>query len=315
MEYNLGWALRFSGKPAQATTRLRHVVELHAKHGTTADLEQCHLGLGLAALSLNDPLAAQRHITTAATLTAARGDDRLGKAALHEAQGELRGALGDVPGARTKFAEAIAIRIEALGADALGVAYTRVRFGAMLLRAGQPAEALVELRAALATREKSLPLDSPTIAETLELIGRAELAHGDLTAARASLERALQIRQAALPPTSLDIARSLRYLGELRLSAGEPTAAVDLLTRAVTSLTAGQAEPHELSATRFVLARALASAGQRDAAFKAARQARDAYQTAGEHWQRETAEIDAWLASNPDQPLRQVIPTSAGPAR
>jgi len=100
MEYNLGWALRFSGKPAQATTRLRHVVELHAKHGTTADLEQCHLGLGLAALSLNDPLAAQRHITTAATLTAARGDDRLGKAALHEAQGELRGALGDVPGAQ-----------------------------------------------------------------------------------------------------------------------------------------------------------------------------------------------------------------------
>ena len=79
---------------------------------------------------------------------------------------------------------------------------------------------------------------------------------GDVTAARTSLARALQIRQAALPPTSLEIARSLRWLGEAHLAAGATAEARELLTRAVASLSAGQAEAAELTATRDVLARA-----------------------------------------------------------
>ena len=304
MEYNLAWALRHDGKPAQAMARLQHVLELHAANNTEAGLEHCHFDLGFAALALHDLTLAQRHFDAAAAATSARGGDKLTGAYLHEAQGELRAARGELTAAHEEYARALAIRREALGPGHLDVAYTHQRFGAMLLHAGQPAEALDELRAALAIRERSMSSDNPAIAGTLELIGRAELAHGDLTAARASLERALQIRQAALPPASLDIARSLRHLGELRLAADEPAAAVDLLGRAVTSLTARQAEAHELSATRFILARALARAGQRDAAVQAARQARESYQKMGEHWRREAAEIDAWLASDPaDLPL------------
>ncbi|HEY0136571.1 MAG TPA: serine/threonine-protein kinase [Nannocystis sp.] len=297
IEYNLAWALRLNGKPAQATARLRHVLELHAANKTVAGLDQCHFDLGFAALALNDLTGAQHHF--AAVSRTARDGDKLAGSYLHEAQGDLHAARGDIISARQEYAASLAARIEILGADSLGVAHTHQRYGEMLLRAGQAPEALFELRAALAIHERSLSTDNPATAKTLELIGRAELAHGDLTAARTSLERALQIRQAALPPTSLDIARSLRHLGELRLAADEHAAAVDLLTRALTSLTAGQAEPHELSATRFVLARALASAGQRDAAVSAARQARDAFKSAGEHWQREAAEVDAWLASDP----------------
>ncbi len=295
MEYNLGYALHFNGKPEQATARLRHVVELHASNGTSAGLEMCHFDLGFAALALNDPATAERHFTTAATLAASHGDDKLTAAYLREAQGDLRAARGDVAGAREEYAGALAARVEVLGAESLGVAYTRQRFGAMLLRAGQSVEALGPLRAALATREKTLPAGSPAIAETLELIGRAELAQGKLTDARVSLERALQIREAALPLASLDVARSLRYLGEVKLASGEASAAVDALRLAVDNLAAGGAEAPELSATRFALARALAGAGQADTAVTTARLAREPLQ--GPAWQREAAEIDAWLAS------------------
>jgi len=159
--------------------------------------------------------------------------------------------------------------------------------------------ALVELRAALALREKLLSPGSPAPAETIELIGRAELAHGDIPAARLSLERALQIRQAALPPTCLEVARSLRWLGEARLAADEATEAADLLGRATISLAAGGAEAPELSGARFALARALAGAGQAATAVKTAREARLILQALGTAWQRETAEIDTWLASHP----------------
>jgi len=297
MEYNLGYTLRFNGKPEQATARLRHVVDLHAANGTTAGLEQCHFDLGFAALALHDPTTAEQHFTAAATLAASHGDDKLTAAYLHEAQGDLRAARGDVAGARQEYAGALAARIEVLGAEALGVAYTRQRFGAMLLRAGHSDEAIAPLRAALAIREKTLPTGSPAIAETLELLGRAELAQGDVPAARASLERALKIREAALPPASLDIARSLRYLGEAQLASGEPSEAAELFSLAVNNLAAGGAEPPELSATRFALARALAGAGEVDTAITTARLAREPLQAPA--WQREAAEIDAWLASQP----------------
>ena len=295
MEYNLGWILRFNGKPAQATARLRHVVELHASNGTSAGLEQCHFDLGFTALALNDPATAEQHFTTAATLAASHGDDKLTAAYLQEAQGDLRAARGDLAGARQEYAGALATRVEVLGAESLGVAYTRQRFGAMLLRAGQSAEAIALLRAALAIREKTLAPNSPVIAETLELIGRAELAQGKLTDARTSLERALQIREAALPLTSLDVARSLRYVGEAQLASGEASEAADMLGRAVNNLAAGGAEAPELSATRFALARALAGAGQVETAITTARLAREPLQSPA--WQREAAEIDAWLAS------------------
>ena len=48
----------------------------------------------------------------------------------------------------------------------------------------------------------------------------------------------------------------LRWLGEAHLAAGATAEARELLTRAVASLSAGQAEAAELTATRDVLARA-----------------------------------------------------------
>ncbi len=294
VEYNLGWALSRQGKPAAAAVHLQHGLELHERAGVMAGREYYLVELGQVALAANDHAQAGRLFATARAIVAATDGNKIFEANLGEAQGNLAQATGDIKGAREMFAAVIAQRTDVLGRENLDTVDTRLRFGAMLLRAGQADEALVELRAALAIREKVLPATSPAIGENLELIGRAQLALGDLATARTSLERALQIRQAALPPTSLEIARSLRYLGEARLAADEAREADELLGRAITILVAGEAEAPELSATRFVLARAQAGAGQRDAALATARQAREALPPA---FHAEAAAIDAWLAS------------------
>jgi tetratricopeptide (TPR) repeat protein/predicted Ser/Thr protein kinase len=293
VEYNLACALHRQGKPDGAAVRLRSVLALQEQAGVTGNRVYLIVELGKVALAVRDYTEAQKLLASATEMVAGSGD-KLSEANLHEALGDLAEARGDLTGARRDHTRSLSLRREVLGPEHFETAYSLLRFGAMLLRAGLADEALVELRAALVIREKVLPATSPAIAETLELIGRAQLALGDLANARTSLERALQIRQAALPPTSLEIARSLRYLGEARLAAHEANEANELLGRAITILVAGEAEAPELSATRFVLARAQAGAGQRDAALATARQAREALPPA---FHAEATAIDTWLAS------------------
>jgi eukaryotic-like serine/threonine-protein kinase len=299
VEYNLGYALRSQGKPARGEPHLqRGLAILTANAGADAAGSQFYLlELGAAALAQRDREGAARHLDRAERAIHAAGDPGMFVAMLHEARGELAQANGDLMAARAAYQTALALRTQIYGPVHFDTARCENNYGAMLLRAGEADEALTQLRLALTNRERSLPPGSPAIAETVELIGRAELLKKDLPAARASLERALQIRQAGLPPTSLDVGRSLRWLGEVRLAAGEATEAAELLRRAVAILTTGAAEPPELAATTFALARSLdAGARLTDESSSLARQAGAALRAHGAAYRRDADEIDAWLA-------------------
>lgn len=142
-----------SGKPAEAETEARELVEM------LADGEYGPLVVGRVHNLLATALADQHRL----------------------------------PEALTEYRAGLNARMSGAGPDDLGVAETHNNIGTVLLELERYDEAEAEFREALRIWRKKLPADHPYAAQGLVNLARIQLRAGDLAEAGATLEEALKI--------------------------------------------------------------------------------------------------------------------------
>ncbi len=147
---------------------------------------------------------------------------------------------------------------------------------------------------ALAIREKLLGSDHVEVAESLQNLAGALAESGDCRASLPHFERALMIREEHLGSDHPATAWTLSDLGNCRVSLGEVKTGLELLERALAIRVGRKVDPVFIADTRFHLARALWSLGQRKRALELARQAQHSYAAAGNADQY-TKLVDVWL--------------------
>ena len=159
---------------------------------------------------------------------------------------------------------------------------------------GNLSEARAAYEKALAIREKLFGPSGRTITISLGNLARVVLAQGDAKTALAMYERALAIDDATLKPDHPDRAYTLVGLGKTHLALNETAAAIPILERALALRESSHAAPRLLAESRFALARALL-ARDRTRAMTLAKQAQADYATLGPAFDKERAEVDAFV--------------------
>lgn len=176
--------------------------------------------------------------------------------------GELRLRQGRLEEAARLFEQSISHPLGRLG------------HAALLLESGNTEEAAADLNRFLSQVQAE-----PTIrAGALELAVRIHVARGDLPAAGRALEELRQI--AGRLETAPLAASAAAAEGVLRRQSGEQTAAADCFGQAA-ELYEKSGAPFETARAKLDLSGALAAAGRKDAAERAARQAREIFHALG----------------------------------
>jgi hypothetical protein len=170
--------------------------------------------------------------------------------------------------------------------------------GAVALEQGKVDDALVEFHGGLALWEKALGKDHPSLSAPLTGIGNAQLARGDARGALLSYQRSIALLEPAVGAEHPDLAEGLTGMGLANLKLAQARRALPVLERALEIQLANPGDPLGQARTEFALARALVgTGGDRVRAHALATHARAAY-AANEGAKKETAELDAWLATN-----------------
>jgi serine/threonine protein kinase/tetratricopeptide (TPR) repeat protein len=159
---------------------------------------------------------------------------------------------------------------------------------------GHLPEARAAYERAVAIREKIFGPNAASVSVSLGNLARVVLAQGDAKAALAMYERAQKIDDATLKPDHPSRAYTLVGLGNAHLALGDANAAIPLLERALTLRETSHAAPRLVAESRFALARALASR-DRPRALALAKQAQSDYAPLGPTFDKERAEVDAFL--------------------
>ena len=160
---------------------------------------------------------------------------------------------------------------------------------------GQLDRALASYQRALAIQVELLGPDNDEVAGTNEHVADVLLDLGRNAEAAARYRAALAIRERVSSPDHFENAYVLAGLGEAELRLGRASLAVPPLRRAVALLATYDGEPAVLAQTRFVLARAMWSAGEDRAEARALAEAAEQALAAGgdEHAELLTA-VRTW---------------------
>ncbi len=160
--------------------------------------------------------------------------------------GVVQSDLGDRPGARASYKEALEIYRQLASGDPTGfdmyVSIALTNLGKVLLDQGHRSEARQCLEQALDIRRRSAPLDAaapdPDVARILNNLGLALRESRELPAARATLEEALTIRRrlAEADPVAFeaDVATTANNLGKVLHDMGERLLARSAMEEALT---------------------------------------------------------------------------------
>jgi len=170
-----------------------------------------------------------------AEAVAAHTDDHAG---LQEAQrlsfrATVHHKLGEVPQARARYEQALALRERALGLDHPDVANSMYNFGNFLGSTGSYAEARHLLERALEIQERVLGPDHPSSLMTISSLASTHRAMGDPAKARALQELALASSERALGPDHPRVAGCLNDLAGTLSTLGEYTQALAYQERAL----------------------------------------------------------------------------------
>jgi predicted ATPase/class 3 adenylate cyclase len=145
-----------------------------------------HAGERAAALAAPDE--AQRYLDQAAELA---GDDTALRARLLARAGAVAVRAGDIPGARGRLEEAIALHERA--GDARAAAHAGIALADVDLGEGKLEEGAHRFEAAIATLKADGA--SPELAATYAALGRLQMLAGDNTSAAGNLEQALRLAE------------------------------------------------------------------------------------------------------------------------
>jgi tetratricopeptide (TPR) repeat protein/predicted Ser/Thr protein kinase len=205
--------------------------------------------------------------------------------------------------------KAVDIATRALGPEHPDVGRWINNLGLVAKEQGHYEEAEAHHRKALAIIERALGPEHPHVAFLTYNLGQALHARGDREQAEIHYRDALVKMERSLDPGHPLRASPLLSLATLHLEDGQPAKALPLAEHALRVL-----EPHaedaasELAEARFLIARALAAAGQAGdmpRAIALARQARDTYRATASHaHERALADVNAWLAEREAPPTR-----------
>jgi hypothetical protein len=160
--------------------------------------------------------------------------------------------------------------------------------------------ALVAHRAALAIYEEVFGPEHEGVGNPLEGLGDVFLRRGDVAAALDHYERALALREKAQGAEFIDNAFALAGIGEAHVVRGEAAAAIPPLERAQALLAKHRVLPSLLARVRFLLARALWDAGQReDQALRLAARAEEGFRSLGTPvGDADAKRVGDWLANH-----------------
>jgi tetratricopeptide (TPR) repeat protein len=199
--------------------------------------------------------------------------------------------------ALARLREGLAIRERALGSDHPDVAAALLSLAEVLDRLGRYDEAMASATRALGIYEAKRGPEDASVAWALHRIGEILLDQRQFQESLARYRRALAIWEKALEPDDPRLAYALTGIGRALTALHDPRGALAPLERARVLREGRLVESMLLATTRFALARALAQAGvDRERAHKLAEQARDGFHAVGGGWQKQLAEVEAWLA-------------------
>jgi eukaryotic-like serine/threonine-protein kinase len=164
---------------------------------------------------------------------------------------------------------------------------------------GELDQALASAKRIVAIYERRQPVDAQRPPNGLDEVGLAWLAKGRYAEALQALEKSVAMRERTHGPDHVELQDALDGAGRAYLGLHQPMKAIPLLERAVRLRQRGLAEPGQLGATLFALARARSEAkGSAKFARDLAVQARD--ELAKYPWWASTLQqVDAWLKSHP----------------
>jgi tetratricopeptide (TPR) repeat protein/predicted Ser/Thr protein kinase len=194
--------------------------------------------------------------------------------------------------------QAVALTTRVLGPEHPDVGRWLSNLALVAREQGHYEQAERDHRRALAITEKALGPGHPHVAALTYNLGTVLHAQGDREQAAAHFRSALAKMERTLDSGHPYLAHPLLGLATLQLELARPAEALPLAERAQRVLEAHPDAASDLAEARFLVARALAAAGQDLArAVALARQARTGYRAdAGPGQERALADIDAWLA-------------------
>jgi tetratricopeptide (TPR) repeat protein len=178
-----------------------------------------------------------------------------------------------------------------------GRAYAHLYLARQHAALGSLAAAERELRRAHRLFVKVLGGGHRAVAQTLTELGRVRAAAGDPRQALAHYREALAVLDRSGEADDLDTAAALEGRGRALLALEETSAAIAPLERARAVRLARPADPADLAAVHFLLARALWEAGEPAGAREEARSARHLLAGLDTVPAGELRELDAWLAA------------------
>lgn len=155
--------------------------------------------------------------------------------------GGLEFAAGHYARSREFYADALALRRDALGNAHPQVGSALSNLGVAAAAAGDVEAGLTSLNEAVALIEAALGPDHPGLSSQLISLARLQVRTGDREGAERTMRRALAIREAALPVDHPDIAKSLVNLAN---TVEDPEERRALLERALPVLEASMGPEH-----------------------------------------------------------------------
>ncbi|HKQ61216.1 MAG TPA: CHAT domain-containing tetratricopeptide repeat protein [Candidatus Polarisedimenticolaceae bacterium] len=231
---NLAVFLMGTGELSAARTLMERVVSIVETQRPTdpEDVASALNNLGWAARRLGDYETARAAFERA--LPIFREADPKSRAVARTA-GNLGGTLidlGDLPGARRLYAEALAIAIEVYGPDHVRTAGFQLALARLDSWDGRFDEARARAEAALAVYEKTLSPGNTQIAQALERLAQIERDSGKSERALVLLDRALAIAEERFEPGHPELAEVWRERAAVQLDLGRSAAALASAQRA-----------------------------------------------------------------------------------
>ncbi len=147
------------------------------------------------------------------------------RADLLRTEGELERLSGNIPGARARLEEALAIIESAGGTNTPQQWRTLLSLATTLELSGKPREALGPYREYLEHIEARLGPTHPSVASAAYNVGKLLVGIGEYDEARKSLERSIEVWRKAYGPTHPDLAYPHVALEEIELTVGTLDAA------------------------------------------------------------------------------------------
>ena len=189
------------------------------------------------------------------------------------------------------------LRLERFGPDNRDVARANGNLAVTLVKLGRTKDAREPAERSLRVLEQVLGPEHHELVSANKILGEILAATGDLDEAYAHLDRAVGLARTAWGEDNFQVGRMLASRAAIELERGRISEARADAEAALERFAGQERHLGRAGETRFVLAKALAAQGLRDASHEAATTARDELSRAPEDAERTEllAQIDAWF--------------------